>query len=171
LVAAGAALWASRQERTESRTQAAEERRAQRALFEETLARADAERERVRLDMLQALLAELQFNYGMAERALVDPTVVPFELTVMRQSVREVASLPGIAHRAIVTARQEMTRFNSLAYLVNRRQPGATIASEPPLNPEAVGNLAESARPAIRTAIDCLHDYITASSAGRQAPK
>jgi hypothetical protein len=170
-VAAWATLRASRRERQQALNQAnadralaleqaSAERTAQRELFDETIRESALERERDRLDLLSAVVAELRFNRELAGRTRVNRAFVLFEMDVMHQATREVATLPETEAIDMQEARYAMLGYNALAHAVNVRQPGVTVAPEPPLSAEDVDALCMKARPIIEKARASLESYV-----------
>ena len=160
LVAAGATVYASKGERDAALARDVAERKEQRRLFDETLRRDEADRFRSETELLEAVVAELEFNLTLPSRVQVNRAFVLFELDVMRQATREIGALPFDTRVQVQEARYAMLAYNSLAAAVNRRQPGVSIATEPPLNPDDLPRLAGGARPVIDLAKAKLQDAI-----------
>jgi ferredoxin-NADP reductase len=147
------AVWAtlhvSKKERQADRELSAEERREQRRLFDAALSRSEADRYRAETELLDAVRGELVWNLAILNRTAVNRAFVLFEIDTVKRATWAVAALPDDTRIQIQEARYAMSSFNTLASAVNQRQPGVTIASEPPLDPNELPKMAEVARPII----------------------
>lgn len=79
----------------------------------------------------------------------VNRAFVLFEMDALTRATRLIGGLDFDTRIEVQEARYKMAAYNALAAAVNGRQPGVSIASEPPLNPDDLPRLAGAARPTV----------------------